>query len=608
VTVPIDLYRWSPEEDRHLQRYARAVIAGRFRNVREAARALLAARSDLAARHPDAAGWRAARTLFAVEQRIRARTRKLGRPVVNVQIRPDEARLYDRYARDLAAGRFASTPQAALACRAELERRGEPGGPVDAAQSRRLYHRVRRQIYYRARSLDRKGGRPRWSAGEMQVVERYARAVAAGRYGTLKEAAARLHEVLSRRPGGPAAGRRSRQSALVKLEACARRYGRRVTRYPFWSPEESRIVTGYARDVVRGRFRSAMEAGRVCHREFVALRRRYPKAKWLAVVRSPPVIGRRIWRIARHIGRPRVSIDWDRLERLRLDAYARRIIRGEFSARTAARRYLADIDKLRRQHPDLDWLRVRRSFGAVCSKMVERAHELGRPLQVLDWSPPELALARDYAQAVLTGRFTNAAEASKECTKAIQDLHRRRPDARWSTVNRTRVAVAMMIAHIGHKMAGSWPDTDWLRSEIAVLDKHLRGLADRRYRYLSEAGRACHQDLARRHRLSLKRRAGIGHGAEARTLEAVQARLRLRSLELGIRQKKDSKRWSAEELAIGAAWARKYLRAARQPRGSNGSRNSFARRLCAELARRGYRRTWLGCLARLQRIEERRQR
>ncbi|MFO7675504.1 MAG: hypothetical protein R6X12_04215 [bacterium] len=152
---PFLALRWAPEEMALARRYVRELTLGRFRNAWDAAVLCSAELDRLRHKYPDTrwAGMR--RTTLATWAQIWQEADRLGLTWTESLWTPAEARIVDRYAREVAPGRYRSARAAAPDCWRELARfhrvrrrrklkdRGEPGPRTLRAVCGKLEVRVR---------------------------------------------------------------------------------------------------------------------------------------------------------------------------------------------------------------------------------------------------------------------------------------------------------------------------------------------------------------------------------------------------------------------------------------------------------------------------------
>lgn len=430
----------------------------------------------------------------------------------------------------------------------------------------------------------------------MRIVARFSRAIVRGKYPSVKAAAPDLHRELlfyhqnndpERRRHAP----RTPLGAFARLLEYSRRHGRSVVRHVKWSSPEKRVLDAYARALLRGKYRNATEATRVCMRDLQVLRRRYPKARWLASVRTQGSILGRLLDRANRLGRRPRSIPWTRQGLRMIDAYARRVAGGEFNAQEAARTLLRERERLHEKYPQLAWLLVRRSIRAVHCKIWRRAQEFGRPFLELKWAGPELALLERFARGVVTGQYSSAAAAARPALTEIEALHARRPDARWARMRRSLVGTKGKVIQLAHSLTEVWQHARRTKGEKAVLERYARAFIQGHYRSVAQAAQACSEELARRHARNQRRRGRLRTPAP-RSLYSTLTYLRLRTEELG--RPRGQENWSSDELRTAREWSERYLK--ERPA---LTRQAAARRMSRELVRRGFRRTLTACAGKI---------
>jgi hypothetical protein len=249
--LPRRKHLWTEDELRLLERHASALARGKYPDIATAMQRYKAAcaRAGLAARHPD----------NTISTRLSFRAHALGYDPsrANPPPSPEELRIIADFGRALARGKY-SCGQAALPdCLRALSSAGLEG--------RRPEHRLVELIKAEARKFGWQAYAP-WSKRDNETVRRFARALAAGRYRTVNAA---LHDCL-----------KSLRSTKRHKDLTEGNLRWRFSRYfieahgklwrPGWSAEEMRIVDRFARACVRGKYPSVAAAGRAC---WVALER-----------------------------------------------------------------------------------------------------------------------------------------------------------------------------------------------------------------------------------------------------------------------------------------------------------------------------------------------
>lgn len=342
---------------------------------------------------------------------------------------------------------------------------------------------------------------PRWSPQETAVVARFGRAVLERRYASVAEAAPDLHrEQMKRRRTHPETfAARTLAATRAKLVKYSRIHGRQVTRHFRWSPQEQRIIDTYARAVVRGKFRNAVEATDEYFVEMRALRRRYPDARWLTKERARGSVYVRLNARARKLGRRAIWVPWNAHERRLVERYARRVIRGDLNIMQAAREFRRMTDERRAKYQELSRFRVRRNLSVIHNMIWERTRELGRPRITGIWTAPEVAILKRYARDLVAGRFRFAPAAARACFPEIQAIQRRHPDAPWAEIPRNEQGVKVKISELAHGMAESWVGCEWSAREQAILGRYARDVVRGRFSSVAEGSRACLREFRKRH-------------------------------------------------------------------------------------------------------------
>jgi len=282
-----------------------------------------------------------------------------------------EAQRLDWYVKQVVKGRIASAARAAREYLAERERLRRRRTPTPWPSIQRTEQGVRNAILKLARQLGWNPG-PRsewWTKPEASLLDRYAGALAEGRYPSARAAVPLLQRELAELHGPGKGGPKARgyDGVMHKLLARSRELGRHALKLVDFAPEEERVIDAYAGAFQKGRYPSVQAAVRACRQEFARLRRRRPRPGWLAVSRSFNSIATRLLEVVHERGvgplRPRVS----RPEQDKIDGYVRRVLAGELSYNAAAREYLNEVSRLRERHPDLEWVQYRRPHNGVVS-------------------------------------------------------------------------------------------------------------------------------------------------------------------------------------------------------------------------------------------------
>jgi hypothetical protein len=293
-------------EERVVGRHVRGLVDGSYHDARQAARACAGALAQLRVR-----GRTQPLSFTTIHRRIYARAHGLSRPWARTKWSSGDMSIAERYARAVVRGEYATLQDAALACHRELaglnaSAAGEVGTP-------RSLGAVRARMDEIAWALGRTKS-PRWSDAEQRVVNRYLRALYAGRFPYIRPAADACARELQRLSGcttgrsrarRDSAGRRTADAVYHAMVQKVMNLG--LPRYKGEStPDELRLFEKYAREVSAGRFRDCIEAARACVEELRLLYAEAGRRSSLLGVRlaqrTPKSIRNQIIQAARRLG------------------------------------------------------------------------------------------------------------------------------------------------------------------------------------------------------------------------------------------------------------------------------------------------------------------
>ena len=196
------------------------------------------------------------------------RSHQLGRPYVNVAFSPEEDEVLSRYARDVLAGRYSGIKAAAIKARPEILRLHRMKPLARWAEAERNHSAIWKRIALLANELGRSRPGSRWMPEEDRIVERYARAVAAGR-DDARQAAGKCWQVFARRRSGGArrkgripwaAAHRTLRTVRNRIASRAHELGWGTQQKP-WSPEETAIVRRWAKRYALNPWRRDADTG-----------------------------------------------------------------------------------------------------------------------------------------------------------------------------------------------------------------------------------------------------------------------------------------------------------------------------------------------------------
>jgi hypothetical protein len=241
--------RWTPPENEVADRFARAVLRGKYPRA-------TAATADCA-RALRRAGL-SGRSLAEVRRKLICQALRLGRTPTHTHWSRQEVGILDRFARALTSDRYPSVEAAATACRLAMR---------DAGLPERSQPGVRGRLLRQAESFGRLRRDRFWTAGELRRLARIARDYAAGLYPNVGSAAAAGLRALGRAgPKGP----RTRSGVQRIILDRAHDLGR-PKRWRYWTEAENRMCDSWLRWYERHRsvrrYRPSREAIAGFHEE-----------------------------------------------------------------------------------------------------------------------------------------------------------------------------------------------------------------------------------------------------------------------------------------------------------------------------------------------------
>jgi hypothetical protein len=187
---------------------------------------------------------------------------------------------------------------------------------------------------------------------------------------------------------------------------------------------------------------------------------------------------------------------------------------------------------MRERHPEIVWLRRRRSLKSAERVVVERAHRMGWSKFVVRWGEPEVQVADRYARAVVRGEYPSVLQAGRPCAQELARLHRERPDERWSRATRPLKAVQALLQQRVKRLGAPRHGGRWSPGESAILDRYARYCGKPGCRRLTDAVKDCARELERRHHRALRRNPLLAP-IQPRTFNAVLDKLKARAIALG---------------------------------------------------------------------------
>ena len=172
---------------------------------------------------------------------------------------PEERDVLDRFVQAIKDGEYDALARATRACLSALEEVRVPGAP---ARDRwtvygYLQRKTRSSRFHSANSF--------WTGEEQAVVDRYVKALIAGRYRAALKAAAACEKELARLPARPVVPR-TRQAIFIRIVEGARAAGRNSHRIHWAGPNSASLSSTLGRSPVAGLELAELRRQRVMRR------------------------------------------------------------------------------------------------------------------------------------------------------------------------------------------------------------------------------------------------------------------------------------------------------------------------------------------------------
>ena len=251
---PVKNPRWSAREKAVADRFARAIVQGRYRYVKET---LPDCQSELRRVAPEVR-----RADDAVAWVVLCRAYDFGLPRWKRFFSNAEIKLLERYAAALAHGKYADITTAGRGYKVACQRAGLGVRQSDTAILRRISARAHAMGYETRADVARLG------PDELRVIARFSRALAQGRFPRGCEAVPDCLRALEREG---LKWRTGEERLAGLINAGARRWGWQA--YQRWSKQDIETVRRFARALASGRYRTMRTATRVCLKSLQAFGR-----------------------------------------------------------------------------------------------------------------------------------------------------------------------------------------------------------------------------------------------------------------------------------------------------------------------------------------------
>lgn len=246
--------RFTSEEEAVFRRYTQALVAGRCRDVGPTARECTAELARLRRRDPELRR-SPPRSITAVTDSLRARTRALGWRWHDERWRPDEKRIMDRWVQRLSGPRPTRVRDAARICHTELTALHRSLCRRNPALSRSYHQRTLKTVESYLARWSRAAGRAvelGWTRSEDKIVQRHAVVLLNGGYADAEAAGdacrAELQRTVWRRSakGPESSGPRTLVATRQRLRDVAHSLGRRWPKTS-WTRAEMKVCRRWIR-------------------------------------------------------------------------------------------------------------------------------------------------------------------------------------------------------------------------------------------------------------------------------------------------------------------------------------------------------------------------
>jgi hypothetical protein len=287
---------------------------------------------------------------------------------------------------------------------------------------------------------------------------------------------------------------------------------------------------------------------------------------------------------------------WGALE----DIVVRRFMLGFVSGRyrtvvEAARPCRKQLDRLHARHPEKPWGTFPRTKKATEQRISQLRLAAGDSWCSVDFLPREEAAIDRHVRAVMEGRYRHIKRAADDCWRELKrqaDAVRLREFGLTGTpAPRSLKAIESQLEMRTIALGRPLTARRWSRAEVIVADKWMRRYVAARWR-----GTGPSQPEA----MDAMRRELEGRGYAPRPEDGYRGMFEKRLQRTVIGQSRPGREWTDTEMKFARFWARRCLAARRS--GREFFITEAARRLQADLARRGIARSIRGCEGMVERL------
>jgi hypothetical protein len=309
-----------------------------------------------------------------------------------------------------------------------------------------------------------------WSNPELEVIDRFARAIVSGEYPNVKTALPACRSELER--SEPLA---RRTEVAIAWRVLCRAYALGLPRRKhFWTDRELRLLKRHALALVRREYPDTGTAVR-----------RYKRScgrAGLAVRHPDDVIRTRVVVLVRAMGGGLSTPRFCPKELRVIAGFSRALARNEYPhAKAAVADCLQALARAGFAH--------RRPEKGLATLINAGACKMGLQNRFVAWSAPNLRIIEQFARELVAGRYPSVAAASVACRKSLERA------GRFGT--RTEVGLAQKLRVIALAMRKSQFVPRWKREELSIVDRFARACIRGRYPSAAAAATGCRRALQR---------------------------------------------------------------------------------------------------------------
>jgi hypothetical protein len=423
-----------------------------------------------------------------------------------------------------------------------------------------------------------------WLPAEVRIVARYARALASGRYSTVKSASdacladiGKLYARLLRTdPNHPVATRpRPLASVRFRLRELLGELGL-DWRSRILTEPELRVINRVVHELLAGRFRGIRGAAEACKLELDRIAPDVGRSRLLPI----EFVRRHIYVRARGDARTWGCVFWRPDEDAVVRKFARAVVRGEYpSAKSAVADCLRELP------------RRGRSAAGVRARLIMFMGTMGR-VRGSRWSAAEEKECQRYARLLVQGRYHSLPAAAGACATRLAEAARK---GVHHVKSHSAAGVEHHLDRELRRLAVTRYNGRTTSAERGIYEQAARALAAGEYRGCVEAARACAPDIRRLGYAGRRRGRRPSLGPGDRTLRGIEHHILAAAARLNLQWPRQD--WHPEEQRAFESWLRWYRRYRTVRRLQ--PLTTAAEGLRDELADKGYHRTLTAIKARL---------